>query len=224
MPKTDYAERQEEKLENYKKLAEKRHEESNQTFDDAKKMSDVIPFGQPVMPDHHSYKSDISYRSRINKKYRKSFELESKAEHYDNKVKNLENAYAISQDDPEAIKKLKEKIIRLEKERTEIKSRDHHGWELSNLSQNIRSIKLRIKKLERLDKVQTQSFENNNIKVEVNKDQNRIMIYFPGKPDEEIRTKLKRHGFRWSPRNTAWQSYINQYNLDFAKEEILKLE
>lgn len=223
MPKVDYEERKKEKLERYQELAEKRSNEADQTLEQAKKMADVIPFGQPLMPDHHSYKSDLSYRKRIDGKFSKAFELKGKAEHYENKVNSIEKNYAVSQDDPEAIKKLKVKIIRLEKERIEIKSRDHHGWELSNLSQNIRSIKLRIEKLERLDKVQAQSFENNNIKVEVNKDQNRIMIYFPGKPEEEIRKKLKHHGFRWSPRNQAWQSYINQWNLDFAKEEILKL-
>ncbi len=73
------------------------------------------------------------------------------------------------------------------------------------------------------DKGQDQEWKNNNFTLEINKDKNRIMLYFPGKPDEETRTKLKRHGFRWSPRNTAWQSYINQWNLDFAKKEILKL-
>ena len=50
------------------------------------------------------------------------------------------------------------------------------------------------------------------------------MVYFPGKPDQEIRTDLKRHGFRWSPKNGAWQSYINDHNLAWAKKEFLGLD
>lgn len=36
---------------------------------------------------------------------------------------------------------------------------------------------------------------------------NRIMITFPGVPDESIRARLKSDGFRWSPSNGAWQAY-----------------
>ena len=36
----------------------------------------------------------------------------------------------------------------------------------------------------------------------------RLQIIFDEKPDEETRAKLKANGFRWSPRNQAWQRQL----------------
>jgi hypothetical protein len=38
--------------------------------------------------------------------------------------------------------------------------------------------------------------------------EDRLQLVFPGKPDDALRTALKRHGFRWSPRNGAWQRQL----------------
>ena len=35
--------------------------------------------------------------------------------------------------------------------------------------------------------------------------QDRVRIYFDGKPAHEVRAIVKNYGFRWSPRATAWQ-------------------
>lgn len=43
-----------------------------------------------------------------------------------------------------------------------------------------------------------------------NVEQNRLQIIFDGKPDEETRAALKSHGFRWSPKNQAWQRQLTQ--------------
>jgi len=235
MPKADYAERQEEKKERYQELAEKNKNQAESEFNQAKKMASVIPFGQPILVGHHSEKRDRNYRNKIDNKYRKSFETSSKAKYYESKVKTMDLNYNISQDDPEAIQKLNGKIRALEIERAETKKlkkierdysfskEDMRSLHLTSLSAEIRRCKKRIESIEKLNAVKEQKFENNNITLEVDKDENRIMLFFPGKPDEETRTKLKHHGFRWSPRNMAWQSFINQWNLDFAKEEILKL-
>ena len=53
----------------------------------------------------------------------------------------------IFQDDPEAIPKLEAKILKQEQEKIEIKSRDHKGWELSNLGALIRTNKKTLEKL-----------------------------------------------------------------------------
>lgn len=41
-----------------------------------------------------------------------------------------------------------------------------------------------------------------------NTELNRLQILFDEKPDEETRAKLKANGFRWSPRNQAWQRQL----------------
>ncbi|MBQ2098272.1 MAG: hypothetical protein II480_08840, partial [Bacteroidales bacterium] len=38
----------------------------------------------------------------------------------------------------------------------------------------------------------------------------RVKIYFNGMPSDKIRTYLKSNGFRWSPRNKAWQRQITE--------------
>ena len=234
MPKANYEERRQEKLERYQELADKNLKKAEDEFDQAHKMAEVIPFGQPILVGHHSEKSDRNYRKRIDNKMRKAIETNDKSKYYDGKVSTMQANYAISQDDPEAIKKLKEKIQGLIGEHAKIKAipikprdysfskEDMRSVYLTSVSTKIRLCKKRIEELQALDEVKAEEWKNNDITLEVNKDENRIMIYFPGKPDEEIRKKLKHHGFRWSPRNVAWQSYINQWNLDFAKEEILK--
>lgn len=37
----------------------------------------------------------------------------------------------------------------------------------------------------------------------------RIQFIFDGKPDDEVRSLLKSHGFKWSPREGAWQRLLN---------------
>ena len=88
---------------------------------------------------------------------------------------------------------------------------------MSGFLANIKRLKDRLKNLEAMDAVEEVQVENNGISMEVNKAENRVMLFFPGKPSEEVRSNLKRHGFRWSPRNMAWQAYIKQWNIDFAK-------
>ena len=39
---------------------------------------------------------------------------------------------------------------------------------------------------------------------EIKFEENRINIYFDGKPDEDIRTKIKKAGFKWSPSRSVW--------------------
>lgn len=46
------------------------------------------------------------------------------------------------------------------------------------------------------------------VKVSEHPAENRIRIFFPGKPSDTMRQALKSQGFRWSPRNEAWQAYL----------------
>lgn len=235
LPKIDYEERQEQKKEAYQSLAEKKREESTQREKNAQSLADCMN-GQPILIGHHSEKKTRKGYEKIHNDRMKAQELIQTAEHYDHKADLIDKPAGISQDDPEAIKKLKEKLAGVLKEiaywktikkcvpRTyEHTPEDARWYMLENRNAEKRRILKRIETLKKLDQVQAQEFKNNDITLKVNKDENRIMIFFPGKPEEEIRKKLKHHGFRWSPRNTAWQSYINQWNLDFAKKEILKL-
>lgn len=230
--KVDFESRQAEKLERCEELSQKNHEKSKAGFKQAREMGDVIPFGQPILVGHHSEKGHRNLLKKIDNKMRKSIEDDKKGDYYDNKVKNLENPYAISQDDPEAIKKLKEKIADLEKDQKKWRAvkvnknakscfdLDSQNWksvQLNSISAEIRRCKKRIEQLIAKSQIEQVDETTNGINLVVDQDENRVMIYFPGKPDEEIRTKLKRNGFRWSPRNMAWQAFISTYAISRAR-------
>ena len=110
--KHDYEERKRKRIENAKKQADKNEKLSGELFDKAKQMASMIPFGQPIMVGHHSESSDRNYRSKIHNTFGKAFEAEDKAKYYQEKAETIESNDAISSDDPDAIKKLKEKLAR----------------------------------------------------------------------------------------------------------------
>lgn len=101
-------------------------------------------------------------------------------------------------------------------------------YHLQNNNGNMRNVKLRIEKLKRQKaKAATEIIVetdieaengNSNIRIVDNPQADRIQIFFPGKPDADIRTKLKSNGFRWTQSIGAWQSYRNEKGRRIAKE------
>ena len=64
-------------------------------------------------------------------------------------------------------------------------------------------------------------------KVIHNKEQNRIQILFDEKPNEEVRTLLKRYGFKWARSQGAWQRLFNKNSIrstEWVLEEMEKLK
>lgn len=92
----------------------------------------------------------------------------------------------------------------------------YDSYHLSNLSSEVRRIKKRIEDIQKLEAMPDIDEEVNKIRIYT--DEGRIKVEFGYKPSEESRAKLKRSGFRWSPYNQVWQSYIKQHNLDRARE------
>lgn len=113
--KNNFEERKARRIENAKQMAQKNQTLADQLHTKAKQMSDVIPFGQPILVGHHSEKSDRRYRDKIHNTFGRSIEAAEKADYYEEKAKTIENNTAISSDDPEAMTKLKEKLNNLEK-------------------------------------------------------------------------------------------------------------
>lgn len=108
-----YKERIEGKRSRYADLAKRKAQESQSLSDQAHRMGDAIPFGQPILIGHHSEKRDRNYRARIHNTYGKSYEAGKAAEHYEAKAEEY-GTHGISADDPEAIDKLKAKLAGME--------------------------------------------------------------------------------------------------------------
>jgi hypothetical protein len=62
-------ERADARVERYEDKAEKANETGEALITQARKMADVIPFGQPILVGHYGEKGDRNYRKRIDNKF-----------------------------------------------------------------------------------------------------------------------------------------------------------
>lgn len=93
------------------------------------------------------------------------------------------------------------------------------AYDLQRDTADIRSYAAR---LEEYDRLQAQrdadtDTEFDGGRIVRNVEQNRLQILFDGKPDEETRAALKSNGFRWSPKNQAWQRQLTRNAIYDAK-------
>lgn len=103
-------------------------------------------------------------------------------------------------------------------------------YALTNNNAKIKNTKARIAQLERLkNEAETAAeqpkdeFNTELFKVVENAEIMRLQLIFDEKPAEEIRTALKKHGFKWSPKNAAWQRQLTanaKYSLKRLIEEL----
>ena len=121
---------------------------------------------------------------------------------YYRKHKTLDGCPHLS---PEGIEKLKAGMS----SQWHIEDKPYPTWALSNNNAEIRRVKDRIKSLTRQKEIGYTGWEFAGGKVEANTQDNRLQIFFDGKPDADVREDLKRNGFRWSPKAEAWQRQLN---------------
>ncbi len=97
-------------------------------------------------------------------------------------------------------------------------------YALTNNGANIRRIKGRIEELLKASTRETkETLHNSGVRVVENAEINRVQLFFPGKPAAEVRTMLKRYGFRWSPSEGAWQRHLNGSGVSAAQLVLEKI-
>ena len=79
------------------------------------------------------------------------------------------------------------------------------SYQLTNTGAAIRNTKKRIELMEKKKGQITREKMVGDIKIKDNVEENRLQLFFQGKPEAQIRTKLKENGFIWSPTNRCWQ-------------------
>lgn len=110
----DYELKQEARRERYERKAEQLRAEAGRLHDQAHDMASVIPLGQPILVGHYSEGRDRRYRERIHNTFGKAFATMDKADYYEQKAASVGTG-GISSDDPDAVRKLREKLAELEK-------------------------------------------------------------------------------------------------------------
>lgn len=153
----------------------------------------------------------------------------------------------ISADDPEAVRKLKEKLARLKQEQESMKAvnayykknktlegcpgltweqierlkaamsrswrkdpKPYESYVLSNNNAVIRQTARRIEELTRVAETEFSGWTFEGGRAEINRADNRLQLFFDGKPDAAVRAELKSCGFRWAPSVGAWQRQLNE--------------
>lgn len=93
-------------------------------------------------------------------------------------------------------------------------------YELTNNGKRIRDNKARLLKLES-DKAQDDTEEiREHARLVDSPADNRVRLFFPGKPSAEVRARLKGAGFRFAPtEGNAWQAYRNHNSMVVARRE-----
>ena len=232
----DYYERQEARRERYELRAERARQESNAATRQAEKMASIIPMGQPILVGHHSDKA-ISLDKKAAYYEEKaesvgqsgiSSDAPDALERLEKKLAERERAHAWMKEVNKAFKKGDAALLALgmtqaqiDKMRATMSSCHHQPYpqfSLANNSAEIRRIKARIEKLKATARNVTIKTPFASGTIVDNVEENRLQILFDDKPDADTRTKLKSHGFRWSPRNGAWQRMRSNAATYYAKQ------
>lgn len=93
------------------------------------------------------------------------------------------------------------------------------SFRITNNGANIRRLKERLACVTTAQATPETQIEGSNARFEDCPSENRVRLFFPGKPSEEVRSRLKSVGFRWSPTIGAWQAYRHHGTIEQAKKE-----
>ena len=243
-----YEERQEARRERYLKRAERARAESREGWQRAREMSEVSPLGQPIHVGHHSEKRDRAYRARIEKTSEKAFrkaarvgtggissddpdaikKLKKEVEHLKDKQERMKaaNRAIRMKDTAKGDAKLAEMGYTTEDIAT-LRTPKYGrvgfpAWQISNNGANIRRIEGRIKELEERSAREPEHIVTDLYELKV--EDNRVQFIFDGKPDEDVRSILKYHAFKWSPSRGAWVRQASGNGLFAARQVKRKLD
>lgn len=210
--KADYEERKQERIERLNAAAEKARRESNAAYLRSHDLVKNVPLGQPNISGRSALPN---LRKKSIRLMEKAIELDDRASYYESRIMAAEENSAISSDDPDAIKKLQEKISELEAERERIKAYNKEArkkgtepapwYALPYLSKKIKAAKERIAKLERVDAMPAELISFDGGEIESDPITNRVIIRFYERQDDATIRNLKTSGFRWAPSIKAWQ-------------------
>jgi hypothetical protein len=91
------------------------------------------------------------------------------------------------------------------------------AYEIQNNGAEIRRLKGRLKVVAEARATPAREAKGEYAQLEDCPAENRVRLYFPGKPEQSIRKALKGAGFRWAPTLGCWQAYRNPASIQAAE-------
>lgn len=257
-----YEQKRADRIERMRERAAKLATESAGAHAQAERKADAIPFGQPILVGHHSERRHRRDLERIDRGFRKSFELASEAKDLERRADRAEASTAVSSDDPDAVAKLRAQLAALERsiEGTKVANKvlraagddvtgevirqvaELLGWEPERTASTLgilrsmgrrtlsttnggaerRRLEKRIAELEARAAAPAREPEQLG-EVRIEEADNRVRLFFPGKPAEAVREALKARAFRWAPSEGAWQRHASPGAWHAAREVAAQL-
>lgn len=113
------------------------------------------------------------------------------------------------------------------------KNLPHPSFRLANNKQEMNRIKKRINELKAIKETSEtpesveEKYKNKYFKVVENVEDMRLRLFFNEKPDEKMRTVLKHHAFKWSPKNGCWQRQLtnnSRFSLKCLQESLDEMD
>jgi len=95
-------------------------------------------------------------------------------------------------------------------------------YKLTNNNGNIRRLKQRLEQLQKNAGDETSEKEVAGVRVVDNVEENRLQLFFTGKPDQTTINDLKSGGWHWSPTNGCWQRFRGK-NAEWSAKELLEI-
>lgn len=140
-----------------------------------------------------------------------TFQDEMKAVNaYYRKHKTLDGCPNLS---AEVTEKLKAKMARSFR----AQPKPYESYELSNNNAVIRQTKARIEELTRQAETVYEGWRFDGGEVKMDREINRLQVFFDEKPSREICSAMRHGGFRWAPSVGAWQRQLNDNAIYAAK-------
>ena len=140
-----------------------------------------------------------------------TFQDEMKAVNaYYRKHKTLDGCPNLS---AEVTEKLKAKMTRSFR----AQPKPYESYELSNNNAVIRQTKARIEELTRQAETVYEGWRFDGGKVKMDREINRLQVFFDEKPSRETCSAMRHSGFRWAPSVGAWQRQLNDNAIYAAK-------
>lgn len=92
-------------------------------------------------------------------------------------------------------------------------------YQLKNNNAEIRRLKARLAMVSRDKATEATEIQGEHARLEDCPADNRVRLFFPGKPPAEVRERLGLAGFRWTRSLGCWQAYRNHRTLAMARRE-----